>query len=83
MAESAIYKSQYVSDLAIYTSQDVGLARSRCLTLQFMNRKCAIVTAGSYSVKNLAGKSAGRSFLFSTMEDHLACGLSSATSKAI
>ena len=25
MADFAIYKSQYVSDLAIYTSQDVGL----------------------------------------------------------
>ena len=64
-------------DFAIYKLQ------SRCLTLQFMNRKCAVVTEGSYSIKNLAGKSAGRSFLFSTMEDDLARRLSSATLKAI
>ena len=48
-----------------------------------MNRKCAIVTAGSYSIKNLAGKSAGRLVLFSTMADDLARRLSPAVSKAI
>ena len=48
-----------------------------------LNRKPKkIATAGSYSIKSLAGKCTGRSFLFSTMADDLA-RLSSAVSKAI
>ena len=49
-----------------------------------LNRKPKkIATAGSYSIKSLAGKCTGRSFLFSTMADDLARRLSSAVSKAI
>ena len=49
-----------------------------------LNRKPKkLATAGSYSIKSLAGKSTGRSFLFSTMADDLARRLSSAVSKAI
>ena len=52
-----------------------------------LNRKpkkiATAASAGSYSIKSLAGKCTGRSFLFSTMADDLARRLSSAVSKAI
>ena len=69
--ECAIYKSHPL--IAIFKSQ---MCHLKC-------KPKKLVTVGSYSIKGFAGKTAGRSFLFSSMADDLARRPSSAVSKAI
>ena len=69
-------------ECAIYKSHPfIAICKSQMCHWKCKPKK--LVTVSSYSIKGFAGKTAGRSFLFSSMADDLARRPSSAVSKAI